>query len=60
MWKNRIHWLMTKGVECFVENVNNSKGIIIITKSEEARKQVCTDMLFKIIGEIHQAKGRIL
>ena len=56
MWKNGIHWFMTKGVECFVENVNNSKGIIIITKSEEAWKLVCTDMLFKIIRETRQAK----
>ena len=56
MWRNGIHWLMTKGVECFVENVNNSKGIIIITKSEAVRKLVCTDMLFTIIREIHQAK----
>ena len=56
MWKNGIHWLMMKGVECFVENVSNSKGIVVITKSEEARKTVCTDMLFNIIGEIRQAK----
>ena len=56
MWKNGIHWLMTKGVECFVENINNSKGIIIIAKSEKVRKLVCTDMLFEIIREVHQAK----
>ena len=55
MRKNGIHWLMT-GVECYVENVNNSKGVIIITKSEEAQKSVCTDILFKIIREICQAK----
>ena len=56
MWKNGIHWLMEEGVECFVENVNNSKGIVIITKSEEAHKSTCTEMLFNIIKEIHQAK----
>ena len=27
-----------------------------MTRSEEPRKSVCTDMLFKIIREIHQAK----
>ena len=59
MWKNGIHWLMTKGVECFVENVNNSKGIVIITKSEEAYKLVCTNMVFKIIREIHRAKKEL-
>ena len=56
MWKNGIHWLMQEGVECFVEMVNNSKGIVIITKSEEAQKLVCTNMLFNIVSEIHQAK----
>ena len=56
MWKNGIHWLMEEGVECFVENVNNSKGIVVITKSEEALKSICTEMLFNIIREIHQAK----
>ena len=56
MWKNGIHWLMTEGVECFVENINYSKGIVVIAKSKKARKFVCTEMLFKIISEIHQAK----
>ena len=56
MWKNGIHWLMEEGVECFVEMVNNSKGVVIVAKSEEARKLFCTDILFKIIQEIRQAK----
>ena len=56
MRKNGIHWLMTEGVECYVENVNNSKGIIIITKSEVARKLLYTDILFRIIIEINEAK----
>ena len=56
MWKNGIHWLMKEGVECYVEMVNSSKGVIIVTKSEEAHKSTCTEMLFNIIKEIHQAK----
>ena len=56
MWKNGIHWLMKRGVEGFVEMVNNSKGMVVITRSQETRKHVCTEMLFKIIREIHQAK----
>ena len=56
MWKNGIHWLMEEGVECFVEMVNNSKGVVIVAKSEEAQKFLCTDMLFKIIRETRQAK----
>ena len=56
MWKNGIHWLMEKGVECFVEMVNNSKGIVVVTKSKETQKSVCIEMLFKIIREIQEAK----
>ena len=56
MWKNGIHWLMEEGVKCFVETVNNSKGVIVITKSMEEQKFTCSGMLFKIIGEIQQAK----
>ena len=56
MWKNGIHWLMEEGVECYIENVNNSKGVVVIVKSEEAHKSTCTEMLFNIIREVHQAK----
>ncbi|MCG8626807.1 MAG: hypothetical protein MJE68_32995, partial [Proteobacteria bacterium] len=56
MWKNGIHWLMEEGVECYVEMVNNSKGVVIVAKSEAAWKLLCTDMLFKIIRETRQAK----
>ena len=56
MWKNGIHWLMEEGVECFVENVNNSKGMVVIARSEETLKSASTNMLLKIIKEINQAK----
>ena len=56
MWKNGIHWLMEEGVQCFVEMVDNSKGIIVITNSKEAQKSICTEMRIKIIREIEQAK----
>ena len=56
MWKNGIHWLMEEGVECFVEMINKSKGIIVVTKSEVAQITTCTKMLFEIIRKIHQAK----
>ena len=47
---------MEEGVECFVETVNNSRGVIVITKSKEEQKFTCSEMLFKIIREIQQAK----
>ncbi len=56
MWKNGIHWLMHKGVDCFVEMVNNSKGMIVITKSKKEHKCACTEMLFKIVKELQEAK----
>ena len=58
MWKNGIHWHMEEGVECIVELVNNSKGLVVVTKSriEEERKCKCTEMLFKIIDLAVQAK----
>ena len=56
MWKNGIHWLMETGVGCFIEMVNNSKGIVVLTKSKETRNSVCIEMLFKIIREIQEAK----
>ena len=58
MWKNGIHWHTEEGVECIVELVNNSKGLVAITKSriEHERKMKCAEMLFKIIDLAIQAK----
>ena len=58
MWKNGIHWHMEEGVECIVELVNNSKGLVVITKSriEEERKCKCIEIIFKIIDLAVQAK----
>ena len=60
MWKNGIHWLMQEGVECFVEIVNNSNGIVVITKSKEEQKFNCSEMLFKILREFSTSKRRNL
>ena len=59
MWKNGIHWLMQEGVECFVESVNNSKGIVVITKSKDEEKSACSEMLFKIVREFQQVKEEV-
>ena len=58
MWKNGIHWHMEEGVECMVELVNNCKGLVVITKSttDEVRIAKCTEMLFKIINLVMEAK----
>ena len=58
MWKNGLHWHMEEGVECIVELVSNSKGLVVITKSteEEEQKFSCVKILFKIIDLAIQAK----
>ena len=58
MWKNGIHWHMKEGVECIVELVSNSKGLVVITKSriEKDRKCKCIEIIFKIIDLAVQAK----
>ena len=47
---------MEEGVECFVEMVNNSKGIVVVTKSKNLHSSICIEMLYKIIREIKEAK----
>ena len=56
MWKNGIRWLMEEGVECIFEVVNDNKGIVIITKSEEHSKEWAI-ILSKIIEKAMQAKA---
>ena len=59
MWRNGIHWLMQEGIECFIESVNNSKAILVITKSKEELKSTCSEMLFKILREFQQVKDEV-
>ena len=50
MWKTGVHWLMTEGVECMVELVDGSKGVVIITKSEEDLAENCANVFNKIFS----------
>jgi hypothetical protein len=56
MWKNGIRWLMEEGVECIFEMVNDNKGIVVITKSEEGSKEWAS-VLSEIINKTLQAKA---
>ena len=56
MWKNGIRWLMEEGVECIFEMVNDNKGIVVITKSEEGSNEWAS-ILSEIINKIMQAKA---
>ena len=56
LWKTGVHWLMTEGVECMVELVDGSKGVVIITKSEEDLAENCVNVFNKIFSCVMEAK----
>ena len=55
LWKNGIRWLMEEGVECIFEIINDNKGIVVITKSEEHSEE-WVNILGQIIAKVMQAK----
>ena len=57
MWKTGVHWLSEKGVECMVELVNDSKGVVIITKSVKDRTEICISVFNGIICCVMEAKA---
>ena len=57
MWKTGVYWLMREGVECLVELVNGSKGVLIITKSIADRQEICSDTFGGIISCVMEAKA---
>ena len=52
-----MHWLMREGVECQVEMVNGSKGIVVITKSIENRTDNCVSVFNRILSCVMEAKA---
>ena len=56
MWKTGVHWLMTEGVECMVELVDGSKGVVIITKSKEDLAENCVNVFNRIFSCVMEAK----
>ncbi len=49
---------MQEGVECMVELVNDGKGVVVVTKSEEDRVSHCTAVFIRIIGCVMKAKDK--
>ncbi len=49
MWTSGVHWLMNEGVECMVEVVNASKGVVVLVKgcneAENTYIPVFTDVI---------------
>ena len=56
MWKNGIHWLMSEGIECIVEVVNESRGVVVVVKSRKKHTFQCVHMLAQIVNVITEAK----
>ena len=56
MWKNGIHWLMSEGIECTVEVVNESRGVVVVVKSRKKHSYQCVHMLAQIVCVITEAK----
>ena len=57
MWKTGVHWLMMEGVECMVELVDGSKGVVIITKSKEDMAENCVHVFNRIFNCVMEAKA---
>ena len=57
MWKTGVHWLSEKGVECMVELVDDSKGVVVITKSVKDRTEICISVFNDIICCVMEAKA---
>ena len=57
MWKNGIHWLMSEGIECIVEVVNESRGVVIVVKSWKKHTYQCIHMLTQIVNVVNELKA---
>ena len=57
MWKTGVHWLMMEGVECMVELVDGSKGVVIIIKSKEDMAENCVHVFNRIFSCVMEAKA---
>ena len=56
MWKSGIHWLMKTDVECVVEVVKQSKGVVVMIKSEREFDADCSCTFSEIVGKVLEVK----
>ena len=56
MWNSGLLWNVEEGVECTVEMVNDNKGIVVITKSEEDLLENCVSVFNSIVNCVMEAK----
>ena len=57
MWKTGVRWLSEEGVECMVELVDDSKGVVVISKGVEDEEEVCISYFNGIISCVMEAKA---
>ena len=57
MWNSGLLWNVEEGVECTVEMVNDNKGIVVITKSEEDLLENCVSVFNSIVSCVMEAKA---
>ena len=57
MWKTGIHWLMSEGIECFVEVIDESRGVVIVVKSRNKHAYQCMYMLSQIVNVLTEARS---
>lgn len=49
MWKDGIHWKTVLGVECQVELVKGSKGIVVFTRSSNQNAENCSSVFGDVV-----------
>ena len=57
MWKRGVHWLMSEGVNCMVELLNGSQGVVVLTNSTSERMEKCINVFNRIISCVMEAKA---
>ncbi len=52
-----MHWKMEEGVDCMVELVNGSKGVVVLSKSSNDRVEDCISVFTKVVSCVMEAKA---
>lgn len=56
MWRKGVHWLTEKGVDCIVEVVNESRGVVVFSMSSREWREDCTDVFTRVVSCVIEAK----
>ena len=56
MWKSGIRWLMEEGVQCVVEVVKESRGVVVVARSKEDYDVECSSVFAAVVQKVMEAK----